>query len=276
MTRNGWIGRASLGTLGWVAVVVINLPVLLVFLGSFQSTSDIISASSIIPRSLTLGNYVTVFERTPFLTYLTNSVVIAAGTMVLSVGLSLLSGYALSRFKSPLLSTFSYALFVVQMFPVVLVLIPVFPVFRILGLINTPIPVILIYTVFNLPFVTWMARSYFDTIPAEIEEAALIDGCDRLGTLWRIIIPLSGPGVAVVAVFSFLGAFNEFFVASVFLRTDRSLTVPVGIQMFVQQYSTDWGNLMAGCVLMMIPTLLLFSFAQKYIVHGAVTGGVKG
>ena len=121
-----------------------------------------------------------------------------------------------------------------------------------------------------------MSRSYFDTIPVEIEEASLIDGCSRLGTLWRIIIPLSGPGVAVVAVFSFLGAFNEFFVASVFLRTERSLTVPVGIQMFVQQYSTDWGNLMAGCVLMMIPTLSLFFFAQKYIVHGTVTGGVKG
>jgi ABC-type glycerol-3-phosphate transport system permease component len=272
----GWIAKLSLGGGAWVAVILINLPVLLVVLGSFQSTSQIVSSAGIIPTSLTLDNYHTVFERTPFFIYLANSMVIGIGTMVLSVGLSLLAGYALSRFRSPLLTIFAYALFVVQMFPVILVLIPLFPVFRGLGAINTPIPVIVIYTVFNLPFVTWMSRSYFDTIPVEIEEAALIDGCSRLGTLWRVIIPLSGPGVAVVAVFSFLGAFNEFFVASVFLRTDKSLTVPVGIQMFVQQYSTDWGNLMAGCVLMMIPTLLLFSFAQKYIVHGAVAGGVKG
>ncbi len=276
MKAPGWIARLSLGGGAWLAVLLINVPVLLVVLGSFQSTSQIVSSAGIIPTSLTLDNYHTVFERTPFFTYLANSMVIGIGTMALSVGLSLLAGYALSRFKSPLLTIFAYALFVVQMFPVILVLIPLFPVFRGLGAINTPIPVIVIYTVFNLPFVTWMARSYFDTIPVEIEEAALIDGCSRLETLWRIIIPLSGPGVAVVAVFSFLGAFNEFFVASVFLRTDKSLTVPVGIQMFVQQYSTDWGNLMAGCVLMMIPTLLLFSFAQKYIVHGAVAGGVKG
>ncbi|BCP52367.1 ABC transporter permease [Kaistia sp. 32K] len=276
MNRMTWYSRLSLSGVAWAAVALMNIPVMLVILGSFQTTSNMSSTAGVIPTSLTLANYETVLARTPFFTYLANSLTIAIGTTVLSAVLALLAGYAMSRYRSPLLTVFSYSLFVVQMFPVVLVLIPVFPIFRELGTINTPIPVIILCTVFNLPFVTWMSRSYFDSIPTEIEEAARIDGCSQLGALWRIVIPLSGPGVAVISVFSFLAAFNEFFIASVFLRTANSLTVPVGIQMFVQQYTTDWGNLMAGCVLMMLPTLILFFFAQRYIVHGAVTGGVKG
>jgi multiple sugar transport system permease protein len=136
--------------------------------------------------------------------------------------------------------------------------------------------VIIVYGVINLPFVTWMARSYFDTIPRELEEAALIDGCGHFGAFFRVVLPLSGPGLAAVSIFAFLLAYNEFFVANVFLRTKAAMTLPVGIQMFLQQFSTDWGSLTAAASVTMLPTLILFLFVQKFITHGAIAGGVKG
>ena len=120
------------------------------------------------------------------------------------------------------------------------------------------------------------ARSYFDTIPRELEEAALIDGCGHIEAFFRIVLPLSGPGLAAVSIFAFLFSYNEFFVANVFLRNAEAMTLPVGIQMFMQQFSTDWGSLMAAATLTMLPTLVLFLFVQKFITHGAIAGGVKG
>jgi multiple sugar transport system permease protein len=162
------------------------------------------------------------------------------------------------------------------MFPIILALIPLFLLFRPLGLIDHPLSVIIVYAVLNLPFVTWMARSYFDTIPRELEEAALIDGCSHFGAFFKVVLPLSGPGLAAVSIFAFLLAYNEFFVANVFLRSTQAMTLPVGIQMFLQQFSTDWGGLTSAATLTMIPTLILFLFVQKYITHGAIAGGVKG
>ncbi len=162
------------------------------------------------------------------------------------------------------------------MFPIILALIPLFILFRTLGLINSPLSVIILYTVVHLPFATWMARSFFDTIPRELEEAALVDGCSRFGAFLRIVLPLSGPGLAAIAIFSFLFSYNEFFVANVFLRDENAMTLPVGITMFMQQYSTDWGSLMAAATLTVVPTFILFLGIQKYITYGAVSGGVKG
>jgi ABC-type glycerol-3-phosphate transport system permease component len=194
----------------------------------------------------------------------------------LSVAAAALAGYALSRFRSAALTAYSRLLFVVQMFPIILALIPLFVLFRSFGLINNPLSVIIVYTVVQLPFATWMARSFFDTIPTELEEAGLVDGCSRFGTFARIVLPLSGPGIAAVTIFSFLFSYNEFFVANIFLRDESSMTLPVGITMFMQQYATDWGSLMAAATVTLIPTFLLFLGVQKYIAYGAVGSGVKG
>ena len=162
------------------------------------------------------------------------------------------------------------------MFPVILALIPLFVLFRKLGLINNPLSVIILYTVFQLPFATWMARSFFDTIPRDLEDAAMVDGCSRLRALIWIVLPLSGPGIAAISIFSFLFSYNEFFVANIFLRDESAMTLPVGITMFMQQYATDWGSLMAAAAVTLIPTFLLFLGIQKYIAYGAVGSGLKG
>jgi ABC-type glycerol-3-phosphate transport system permease component len=272
LSRNRWL----LAALMTIIVLVLNAPIILMVLNSFQSTEDIIARRSIWPEVFTWANYERLISDTPFLIYLRNSLVTAIGSTFFSVFAAVLAGYALARFRSPILTGYSRLLLAVQMFPIILALIPLFLLFRPLGLIDNPLSVILVYGVANLPFATWMARGYFESIPRELEEAALIDGCSHYSAFFRVVLPLSGPGLAAVSIFAFLLSYNEYFVANVFLRTRDAMTLPVGIQMFMQQFSTDWGGLMAAATLMMTPTLILFFFIQKFIVHGAVAGAVKG
>lgn len=259
-----------------VVVLLINFPVIVIVLNSFQTTENIMLFRGVIPERFTTANYEFLLGKTAFLTFLRNSVIVSGGSTLLGIVGAALAGYALSRFGSPVLTTYSRSLFVIQMFPIILALIPLFVFFRTLGLINSPVPVVIIYTVVHLPFATWMAKAFFDTIPRELEEAALIDGCTKFQAFRRIVLPLSGPGMAAVAIFSFLFSYNEFFVGSVFLRDESAMTVPIGIQMFMQQYSTDWGSLMAAATMTVVPTFVLFLMVQKYIVYGAISGGVKG
>ena len=269
--RRGLLSVAMTGI-----VIFLNAPIILIVMISFQTTEDILARQSLWPESLTAINYSRLIADTPFLIYLKNSLITAAGSTVFAVFAAVLAGYALARFRGSLLTGYARMLLAVQMFPIILALIPLFLLFRPLGLIDNPLSVILVYGVANLPFATWMARGYFETIPRELEEAALIDGCSHYGAFFRVVLPLSGPGLAAVSIFAFLLSYNEYFVANVFLRSRDAMTLPVGIQMFMQQFSTDWGGLMAAATLMMTPTLILFLFIQKFIVHGAVSGAVKG
>jgi len=267
--------RWQLFVLMSLIVLVINFPIIVIILNSFQTTEQILLNRSIFPNEFSTVNYEFLLNRTPFIRFVFNSFVVSGGSTVLSVIAAALAGYAMSRYRGKSMSVFSQALFVIQMFPIILALIPLFVLFRVMGLINSPIPVIIIYTVVHLPFATWMAKSFFDTIPVDLENAAQIDGCTRFQAFVKIVLPLSGPGMAAVSIFSFLFSYNEFFVGSVFLRDQDAMTVPIGLQMFMQQFASDWGSLMAAASLAVIPTFILFLMVQKYIVYGAVSGGVK-
>jgi ABC-type glycerol-3-phosphate transport system permease component len=262
--------------LGLMIVLIIDFPVLTVALNSFRTTENILSSQNILPTEPTLANYSYINTRTHFWTFLVNSGIVAFGSTALGIVLAALAGFAMSRFRGAVLGSYSQALLVVQMFPLILAIIPLFIFFRQLGLVNNYLPVVLVYTVTQLPFSTWMLRSYFDSVPRELDEAAKVDGCSAFRAFWRIILPLAAPGIAAVAIFSFLFSYNEFFISSIFLRDETRMTVPVGIQSFMQQYSTDWGSLMASATLAMVPTLILFLFIQKYLISGATAGAVKG
>jgi ABC-type glycerol-3-phosphate transport system permease component len=262
--------------LGLLIVFVVDYPVLTVALNSFRTTESILSSRSILPTEATLINYFYISSRTHFWTFLLNSGIVALGSTLLGILLASLAGFALSRFRGVILGSYNQALLIVQMFPLILAIIPLFIFFRQLGLVNNYIPVILVYTVTQLPFSTWMLRSYFDSVPKELDEAAKVDGCSALRGFVQIILPLAAPGIAAVAIFSFLFSYNEFFISSIFLRDEDRMTVPVGIQSFMQEYSTDWGSLMASATLAMVPTLILFLFIQKYLIAGATAGAVKG
>jgi ABC-type glycerol-3-phosphate transport system permease component len=261
---------------GLVIVFIVDFPIITVILNSFRTTETIVSSHSILPTEPTLANYLFINSRTHFWIFLLNSIIVAFASSALAIVLSALAGFAMSRYRARILGGYNQALLIVQMFPLILAIIPLFIFFRNLNLVNNFIPVIMVYTVTQLPFATWMLRSYFDNIPRELDEAATMDGCSPLRAFLQIILPLTVPGIMAVAIFSFLFSYNEFFISSVFLRDENRMTMPVGIQSFMQQYSTDWGSLMASATLGMVPTLILFFFIQKYMVAGATAGAVKG
>jgi ABC-type glycerol-3-phosphate transport system permease component len=268
--------RWGLFALMIVLVIVIDMPIISLILNSFRSTSEILSTRSFWPEAPTLENYSFVTQRTSFFQYLLNSLIMAGGGMALSIIAATFAGYALSRFRTRFVNIYGRGLFMVQMFPILLALIPLFIFFRTLGLVNTYYSVIILYTVAQLPFATSMFRAFFDGIPTDLEEAAKIDGANRLQAFGLVVLPLAGPAIAAVAIFAFLFSYNEYLIAAVFLRKESLYTVPIGIQQFIQQFSTDWGSLMAAAVLAMLPTFVLFLFIQKYMMYGAIGSGVKG
>jgi ABC-type glycerol-3-phosphate transport system permease component len=275
--RNTVIKKWSLTLLMLVLVLILDYPVFTIFFNAFRSTAEILATTSIIPQHWTLANFVYLNDRTNFWGFFISSMVVAVLGTIISILCAATAGYTLSRYRSlRAVSGYSRALMIVQMFPIILALIPLFIIFHTAGLVNTYWSVILVYVVLNLPFATWMFEGFFDAIPRELEEAAYVDGSSRFGTLVRIVLPLSGPGTAAVTIFTFLLCYNEYLIANIFLRDPDTMTIPVGIQMFMQQYSTDWGSLMAAACLASIPTIIFFLFVQKYMVQGVVAGAVKG
>ena len=275
--RNATIRKWLLMLLMLILVLILDYPIFAIFLNAFRTTTEILSTTSIIPQHATLENFAYLTARTNFWGFFASSLIVAGLGTVISIICAGAAGYVLSRYhKLRFVSNYSRGLMLVQMFPIILALIPLFIIFKVAGLVNTYYSVILVYTVLNLPFATWMFEGFFDAIPRELEEAAFVDGCSRFRSLTRIVLPLSGPGTAAVTIFTFLLCYNEFLIASIFLRDPDTMTIPVGIQMFMQQYSTDWGSLMAAASLASIPTIVFFLFVQKYMVQGVVAGAVKG
>ncbi len=274
---NATVKKWLLSLLMLLLVFIIDYPVFAIFLNAFRSTAEILSSTNIIPQHPTLENFAYLNDRTNFWGFFISSIIVASLGTVVSIICAAAAGYTLSRYHLRRFARgYSRALMIVQMFPLILALIPLFIIFHDAGLVNTYWSVILVYTVLNLPFATWMFEGFFDAIPRELEEAGFVDGCSRFKALTRIVLPLSGPGTAAVTIFTFLLCYNEFLIASIFLRDPDTMTIPVGIQMFMQQYATDWGSLMAAASLAAVPTIVFFLFVQKYMVQGVVAGAVKG
>ncbi|WP_163580785.1 carbohydrate ABC transporter permease [Gracilibacillus saliphilus] len=259
-----------------VITFLINLPIITMILNSFKSNSEMRTSTHILPQNFTLENYLHLHTQTMFWTQFKNSVIVTFWGTLLSIIVAAFAGFAISRFRSTFISIYSKSLLMLQMFPIILVLIPLFIMFRHLELINTLYSVIILYVTLHLPFAIWMYKGYFDSIPRELEEAARMDGCNRFQTFIKIILPISGSGIAAVAIFSFLFSFNEYLIASIFLKTEDVMTIPVGIQLFMQQYSSDWGSITAAATLTMVPVFLFFLFVQKYFIAGSAAGAVKG
>jgi arabinogalactan oligomer/maltooligosaccharide transport system permease protein len=266
-----------------VACAIALFPLIWVVSASFKNQFDVLSTEiEIIPLEPTLENYEALFNPASatggyFWNWFGNSVFIAVMTTILSVFLAATAGYALSRYrfrgKRPATSFF----LVSQMFPAVILLVPLFQLLGIqLRLLNTPWALILAYATTAVPFCVLMLRSYFDTLPIELEEAARIDGLGPLGTFWKIVVPLSTPGIAVTAFYAFITAWNEFLFALVFLTQPESFTLPIGVRLFVNQFTQNWGGTMALSVIVTIPVMLFFYVAQRYLISGLSTGGVKG
>lgn len=261
---------------GYLLLVV--LPIYWMVVTSLKTSPEIINAQEItyFPRVITGENYASLFSMLDYGTYLYNSVLITVTTAVCVVFLSVLGGYGLARFTFKGKSSVLMFFLLTQMIPGILVMIPLYVVFSRAGLINTHFALFLFYTLTNLPFCVITMRSFFERIPYVLEEAAYVDGCGRWQALARIVLPVMFPGIVAVFVFAFIGAWNELIAGTIFINTPDMWTIPVGLKSLIGKYNVQWGALMSGGVLALLPTAIMFVFVQKYVVEGLTSGAVKG
>jgi arabinogalactan oligomer / maltooligosaccharide transport system permease protein len=238
---------------------------------------DRLRALTPLPEELSLANFTSVWNDQPFGRWLLNSVIVSTATTVLGVALACSAAYAFSRFRFPGRRAGLMSFLVSQMFPSTLMLIPIYIILvQWLNLGSSWIGLILVYAVTAIPFCVWMLKGYFDTIPRDLEEAALIDGASQATIFFRIVLPLAKPAVAVTALFSFMTAWNEFIVAATIMDQETMYTGPVGLRFFVGGFSQQWGHFAAGAIIVAIPVVALFMFLQRYLVSGLTAGAVKG
>jgi len=207
---------------------------------------------------------------------LLNSLVVALATSALGLALSTTAAYALSRYEFPGRDRSMAAFLVTQMFPGVVMLIPLYILLDAFGLLDSLMGLVLVYATTAVPFSVWTLKGYFDTIPRELEEAALLDGASAWMTFTRIILPLARPAVAVTGLFSFMTAWNEFILAATLLGDPRAFTLPIVLQRYVNEYNTEWGHFAAGAIVVSIPVVALFFALQRHFVEGLTAGSVKG
>jgi arabinogalactan oligomer/maltooligosaccharide transport system permease protein len=253
-------------------------PVLRVFSVSLRPGDRLLSTSlAIIPDDATLHAYVTVLTEKQFLLWLWNSIVITFSTAVVGVILASTSAYAFSRWRFPGRGPGMVFLLATQMIPAPMLMVPIFILASKLALTQTYRGLVIAYSVTSVPFSIWILKGYYDTIPHDLEEAALIDGASPMSAFWRIILPLSTPALAIIFLFNFMQAWNDYLLARVMLANANELwTWPLGLFSFQGQFTTEWGNFAAGSILVMIPVLALFLYSSKWLISGLTLGSVKG
>jgi len=252
------------------------LPIIWLLLSSFRNT-DSIQSGRLLPgwSEITVGNYIATFQISNFVTYLVNSFVIAFSVMVLTVLLGSLGAYALSRFTLKGKRLFMMAALLPQFFPYVLVLIPFYVLMSNLNLVDSHLGLILTHTSLTLPFALWMLTGYFNAIPKELDQADLIDGCSRLGVIFRILYPVAIPGLVVAGFFAFVVSWGDYLFVSILSQSNQTQTLPIGLQTFMSSLEVQWGLITAGTVLAIVPTVIFFSIVQRQLVSGLTAGAVK-
>jgi multiple sugar transport system permease protein len=259
-----------------ILVLFALAPLLEALSTSFKTKREINTGRTLIPQNPTTSQFEYVLGQTDFANWMRNSLQIAVATTLFALVIGSLGGYAMSRWRFRGRTLYGNTLLIVQMFPGVMLGIPLFLVLDNYGLIDTMWALLVTYLTFALAFSVWMLKGYFDGIPREIEEAALIDGANRLQVLWQIVLRLSVPGIVTVAVFTFLLAWNEFFFAYLFLVSPHKMTLTLGLFTFIRQYTTDWGYIMAAGILTCLPALVFFFLLQRALTRGLIAGAMKG
>jgi multiple sugar transport system permease protein len=278
-------GFSVLGLVRWLFLVFMlaftALPMLWMFSTSIKSEfAAIQQPPRWIPAEPTLGQYFKLLSPTnstgqQFLTYLKNSVQVSTATTVLGVLVAVPAAYAFSRFSFPGRTPLFFSVLVRNMFPVVVFLIPLFILMKFLRLVDTHLSLILTYLTFGLPLSIWLLKGFYDNIPAELERAARIDGATRFQAFWKIILPLSTPGLVATAIYAFIQGWNEYVYARTFINSQNLMTMPVGLEKFFTEYASNWPGLMAASFIMSVPVVVLFLVLQRHFVRALTEGAVK-
>lgn len=265
------------GVILFILIIWTLAPLYWMFITSLKNNTEIYSPDSTFwPVNPSLDNYRTLFAETNFLIYFKNSLIVAVVTTFFSLILSALGAYALTRLRFPGRKLFARALVYTYLMPSSLLFIPLLIIIRGIGLQNSLEGLVFAYLGFTVPFCTWLLMGYFMSIPIELEESAMIDGCSRLGVLFRIVLPLTVPALAVVAFFSFTLSWNEFIYASVLVADTSVRTIPTGIPNFIVEDVFFWGPMMASTLISSLPPLIVYFLFQRFLITGLTLGAVKG
>jgi len=260
----------------FVTVVTIY-PIVQIFGISLRPADQLYSTSlEIIPEGASLDSYRQVLFEKDFFTWLRNSVIVALAVSILGVSFASTSGYAFSRFRFRGKKTGMIVILVTQMFPATMLLLPLYVIMSKLRLVDTLLGIIIAYTATALPFCIWTMKGYYDTIPKDLEEAALIDGTTQLGAFLRVTLPLSAPALVITALFSFMAGWSEFIVARVIINQQKLYTLPLGLESLSSTFQTEWANYAAGAIIVCIPVVALFLLLSRFLISGLTLGGVKG
>jgi multiple sugar transport system permease protein len=232
--------------------------------------------TAIWPSEFTGGNFATVIWQTDFLRFFGNSLIVSLSTAAAATLIAAGAGYAFSRFEFRGKKVVIALMLLTQMFPLLMIIAPIYRIIATLGLLNSLSSLVLVYTAFNIPFATFLMQSFFDGIPKDLEDAAMMDGCTRFQSLRKVILPLTLPGLGATLGFVFTSAWSEVLFALMLIKSNASMTFPVGLLTFVSKFSVDWGQMMAAGVLALVPSCMFFIFIQRYLVQGLTSGAVKG
>ncbi|MFD1387335.1 carbohydrate ABC transporter permease [Oceanobacillus oncorhynchi subsp. oncorhynchi] len=274
--------KRILNTVTYILLLIASIyslfPILWAFLTAIKPGDEVRSANpAFFTSNPTFENFRSVIFETQFPKYFLNSVIVSAGSVFLSIIIGVLGAYTLSRLsKAPGTKIFGVSMLLAQMIPVVLLMIPLYRTMMNLGLLDSYLGLIISYTVFAVPIITWMLKGFFDTIPVEIEEAAMIDGCSRIYIIIRIMLPLSVPAIISAGIYALVHAWSEFVLTFTFVSEDSMRTLSTGVFNFMGLWIVDWGRLMAAAILIIIPIAIVFIFIQKYLVSGLTAGSTKG
>jgi ABC-type glycerol-3-phosphate transport system permease component len=274
--RQKFIRNTVLITLQIILLVIVLLPFFWMFSVSLKPATEPFSTPARLwPESPTLENYRNAFYP-EFRRYFLNSVIVSVSTIFISISVGLLAAYSFSRFAVRWLSVLMVGIILAQMFPVGAIIIPIYKVMRELALLNTYAALILAYITITLPVSIWMLRGFIRNIPPDLEEAATVDGANRLQAFILIVVPLARPGILATAVWIAVVTWQEFLFALAFTSTRDMRTLSVGMNDFIGQYGIRWGELMASSVMVSVPIIVLFFFLQRYLVAGLTAGATKG
>jgi multiple sugar transport system permease protein len=265
-------------TYGMLALFVfmVAVPLFWMVTTAIKTNKELYEDFSYFPRQPTIENFVRVIQREDLLTNIRNSLVVGLTTTAITVVVSALAAFSIVRYRYRGRELIGRFILFKYVLPTAMLFVPLYAIVTALGLGNTLQSLIVTYLSFTVPFCTWMLMGYFRSIPVELEEHAMVDGCTKIGALVRILLPLSAPGLVASAIFSFTLAWNEFLLALVFTVDHTTMTVPIRLSMMVVGDQYIWGQLMGGAVLASVPIAILYFVAQRFVVQGLAAGSVKG
>lgn len=244
---------------------------------AFKEESEILGKTvTYLPKNGTVANFIDAWTNVGFDKYFFNSLKVSGISVIFIVIISIMAGYALSRYKFKLKMAFMGLLLAVQFIPAAVLLVPLFNIFNGLGLVGSHIALVLVNVTFQTPFCCVMMRGFVEGVPYALEEAAMIDGCSRIRGVFKVVLPMLVPGIVTVGAFALIGCWNEFLFAMMFLNDPAKYTVPIGLKMMQGEYGIHYGAMAAGAIIAMAIPVLLFAYIQKYLVTGLSSGAVKG